>query len=72
MTEHNLPEPDDAPWLNLSKEEIEDLRKQKYELSQYGKQKLRELMNKKPTHEEMLEIAAEREAENKAFYQDSE
>lgn len=27
---------------------------------------------KEMTHEEMLEIAAEREAENKAFYQDSE
>jgi len=62
MTEHNLPEPDDAPWLNLSEKEIEELRKQKYELSQYGKQKIRELM----THEEMLEIAAEREEANKA------
>ena len=72
MTEHNLPEPDDAPWLNLSEKEIEELRKQKYELSEYGKQKLKQLMNKEPTHEEMLEIAAEREAENKAFYQDSE
>ena len=72
MTEHNLPEPDDAPWLNLSEKEIEELRKQKYELSEYGKQKLKKLMNKEPTHEEMLEIAAEREAENKAFYRDSE
>ena len=67
MTEHSLPEPDDAPWLNLSEKEIEELRKQKYELSQYGKQKIREIMNKEPTHEEMLEIAAEREAENKTL-----
>ena len=36
---------DDAPWLNLSPEEMEELRKQKYELSQYGKEKIRELMN---------------------------
>ena len=62
MSEYDLPVPDDAPWLNLSKEEIEDLRKQKYELSEYCKQKLKKLMN----HEEMLEIAAEREAANKA------
>jgi hypothetical protein len=46
MTEHNLPEPDDAPWLNLTQEEVEELRKQKHELTEYGKQKLRELMNK--------------------------
>ena len=46
MTEDNLPVPDDAPWLNLSKEEVEELRKSKKELTDYGKQKLRELMNK--------------------------
>ena len=41
MTEHNLPEKDDAPWLNTQYDGF-------------------------MTHEEMLEIAAEREAENKA------
>jgi hypothetical protein len=46
MTEHNLPVPDDAPWLNLSQEEVEELRNKKHELTEYGKQKLRELMNK--------------------------
>ena len=46
MTEHNLPEPDDAPWLNLTQEEVEELRNKKHELTEYGKQKLRELMNK--------------------------
>ena len=46
MTEHNLPEPDDAPWLNLSPEEIQELRTKKQELTEYGKQKIRELMNK--------------------------
>ena len=38
-------EPDDAPWLNLSPEEIQKLRSKKQELTEYGKQKLRELMN---------------------------
>jgi len=46
MTEHNLPEPDDAPWLNLSPQEVEELRNKKQKLTEYGKQKLRELMNK--------------------------
>jgi hypothetical protein len=49
MTEHNLPVPDDAPWLNLSPEEVEQLRKQKQELTQYGKEKLRQLMDKTMT-----------------------
>ena len=44
MTEPNLPVPDDAPWLNLSKEEVEALRKQKYELSEYAKEKLKKLL----------------------------
>ena len=44
MTEPNLPVPDDAPWLNLSKEEVEALRKQKYELSEYAKEKFKELL----------------------------
>ena len=67
MTEHNLPVPDDAPWLNLSKEEIEQLRKQKQELTDYGKEKIRKLMNKEPTLDEMLEIAAQREKENQVL-----
>jgi hypothetical protein len=46
MTEHNLPVPDDAPWLNLSKEEINELRNKKYELTQYAKQKLKQLKEK--------------------------
>jgi len=40
---HNLPEPDDAPWLNLSQEEVEELRNSKKELSEYGKKKIRAL-----------------------------
>jgi len=46
MTEHNLPVPDDAPWLNLSKEEVEELRNKKQELTEYGREKIRELMLK--------------------------
>ena len=36
---------DDAPWLNLTPEEIQELRTKKHELTEYGKQKLRELMD---------------------------
>ena len=46
MTEHNLPVPDDMPWANLTQEEVEELRNKKHELTEYGKQRLRELMNK--------------------------
>ena len=49
---------DDMPWVDLTPEEIQQLRTKKQELTEYGKQKLRELM----THEEMLEEAARREA----------
>jgi len=41
---HNLPVPDDAPWLNLSQEEVETLRNSKRELTDYGKQKMKELL----------------------------
>ena len=44
MTEHNLPEPDDAPWLNLSQEEINQLRYNKQELTSYGKEKFARLV----------------------------
>jgi len=36
---------DDMPWVNLTQEEIEELRSKKQELTQYGKEKIRELMN---------------------------
>ncbi len=35
---------DDMPWVNLTQEEVDDLRKKKYELTEYGKEKLRQLM----------------------------
>ena len=34
------------PWVNLTQEEVEELRNKKHELTEYGKQKLRELMDK--------------------------
>jgi len=53
---------DDMPWVNLTQEEVEELRSKKQELTQYGKDKIRQLMN----HEEMLEEAAKREVEIKS------
>ena len=47
MTEHNLPEPDDAPWLNLTPQEVEELRYNKQELTSYGREKIRALMEEK-------------------------
>ena len=74
---------EDMPWVNLTQQEVEELRNKKHELTEYGKQRLRELMSKQDmkkmedaaknlvlenlTHEEMLEEAARREAENKAL-----
>lgn len=46
MTEFNLPEPDDAPWLNLSPQEIEELRTNKNYLTAQAKQKIRKLKAK--------------------------
>ena len=46
MTEHNLPEPDDAPWLNLTPQEVEELRYNKQNLTSYGREKIRALMLK--------------------------
>ena len=41
---NNLPENDDAPWLNLTPQEVEELRYNKQELTEYGKEKLRTLI----------------------------
>ena len=60
MTDINLPVPDDAPFLNLSQEEVEQLRQQKKELTEYGKEKLKKLTTKS------LERLAE--SERKEFY----
>ena len=51
------------PWVNLTQEEVEELRTKKHELTEYGKQRLKQMMS----HEEMLEEAERREAERKAL-----
>ena len=33
----------DMPWVNLTQEEVEELRSKKHELTEYGKQKIKEL-----------------------------
>jgi hypothetical protein len=35
---------EDMPWVNLTQEEVEELRNKKHELTEYGKQRLKELM----------------------------
>ena len=51
---------EEMPWVNLAQEEVNELRNKKYELSEYGKQRLREMLS----HEEMLEEAERRERSN--------
>jgi len=54
MNEDNLPVPDDMCWVNLTQEEIKELRNKKHTLTEYGKKQLRKLM----APEEMREEAA--------------
>ena len=59
---------EDMPWVNLTQEEVDKLRNKKHELTEYGKQKLKEMM----THEEMLEESERREKLNAGFKQDAD
>jgi len=59
---------EDMPWVNLTQEEVEELRNKKHTLTEYGKQKLKEML----THEEMLEEAEKREKLNAGFKQDQD
>ncbi len=36
---------DEMPWVNLTQKEVDELRKQKHTLTEYGKEKLRKMMN---------------------------
>ena len=47
---NNLPEPDDAPWLNLTPQEVEELRYNKQNLTNYGREKLRTLIKLEQGH----------------------
>lgn len=38
---------DDMPWVDLTQEEVNELRANKYELTEYGKQRLRKMMEDK-------------------------
>ena len=59
---------DDMPWVNLTQEEVEELRNKKHELTEYGREQLRKLMrNQEPYPDEMFEVAERREAERKAL-----
>jgi hypothetical protein len=55
----------DMPWVNLTQEEVNDLRNKKFELTQYGKQKFRKMMNNNPTIDEMFEEAERKEQANR-------
>jgi predicted DNA binding CopG/RHH family protein len=48
---------DDMPWVNLTQEEVDDLRKQKHEITEYAKEKLRK----------MTDDAAKKEAANELY-----
>jgi len=77
---------EDMPWVNLTQKEVDELRKQKHTLTEYGKEKLRKLIYEQDmkkmedaaknlvlqnlTHEEMLEIAEEREKLHAGFKKD--
>ena len=59
---------EDMPWVNLTQEEVEELRNKKHELTEYGKDKIREMMrNQEPYPDAMFEEAERREAERKAL-----
>ncbi len=58
------------PWVDLTPEEIQELRSKKQELTEYGKQKIRELMDKDNTiiakvseedYQKVLDAAKEKE-----------
>jgi hypothetical protein len=57
---------EDMPWVNLTQEEVEELRNKKHELTEYGKEQLRKLMrNQEPYPDAMFEEAERREAANR-------
>ena len=63
---------DDMPWVDLTPEEIQELRSKKHELTEYGKQKIRELMNEEQLTEKenkVLDIAKNIMEENKEAFQ---
>jgi hypothetical protein len=73
---------DEMPWVNLTQEEVEELRNKKHTLTEYGKQRLRELTkegiskynealqlmrNQEPYPDEMFDEAERREKSNRVL-----
>jgi len=59
---------EDMPWVNLTQEEVDELRNKKHELTEYGKDKIRELMrNQEPYPDAMFEEAERREKSNRVL-----
>ena len=59
---------EDMPWVNLTQEEVEELRNKKHELTEYGKEQLRKLMrNQEPYPDEMFDEAERREKSNRVL-----
>ena len=70
---------DDMPWVNLTQEEVEELRNKKQELTEYGKQKLRELMDKpieakvsEKDYQKVLELMNNQEPYPDAMFEEAE
>ena len=56
----------EMPWVNLTQEEVEELRNKKHTLTEYGKDKIREMMrNQEPYPDAMFEEAERREKSNR-------
>jgi hypothetical protein len=58
---------DDMPWVNLTQEEVEELRNKKHELTEYGKQRLKQLMEDRFYPDEFFEAAECREKSNRVL-----
>ena len=73
---------EDMPWVNMTQEEVDELRTKKHELTEYGKQRIKELAqqgiskysealklmkDQEPYPDAMFEEAERREAERKAL-----
>jgi DNA-binding MarR family transcriptional regulator len=58
----------DMPWVNLTQEEVDELRTKKHELTEYGKQRIQQLMNnQEPYPDDMFEVAERRERANRVL-----
>jgi hypothetical protein len=73
---------EDMPWVNLTQEEVDELRNKKHELTEYGKQRIKQLTqqgisqysealklmkDQEPYPDAMFEEAERRESERKAL-----